>query len=273
MPSDVSRGGPAQGFDAQAATFDRRAGLDPSVADVVAARVVEYGDPRADHLVFELGAGTGEIGRHLSTRARRYVGTDLSLPMLGVFQSKLDAAGEGPSRRLLVQADGDRCWPVKAGTVGIIFASRVAHLLRAAHVVEESRRVCRPGACFLVGRVERTGMKKALRREREAILTRRALAGGRSGARRTEALLESFMAAGAEPLAARAVSTWTVTTTAEDVIGAWEGMPSMAGRAVDAATRAEVLGELRRWAGARYGALDRPEAATEMYVLEGVRLL
>ncbi len=174
---------------------------------------------------------------------------------------------------MLVQADGDRSWPVKTRSVAIVFASRVAHLLDSDHVVEEARRVCLSGGCFLVGRVERTGLKKELQREREVALTRRGLTPVRAGRRRTQALIEALLAGGGAHLVPRPVASWTVTTTAEEVIAAWEGMPTMAGRPIDPDVRREVLGELREWAGERYGGLDNPEAVSETYTLEGVRLL
>ena len=224
-------------------------------------------------MVFELGAGTGEIGRHLAVLGNRYVGVDLSWPMLAVFRSKLASDRRRSQSSMLVQAHADRTWPVTDGSVAIVFASRVAHLLEPGHVVAESRRVCRAGGCFVVGRVERTGMKKVLRQQREAILVRRGLARARSGGQRTKKLVETFLAGGATPIPTRAVASWTVTTTAGQVIAAWEGMPTMAGRAVDPALGAEVLGELRGWARERFGSLDNPSAVSETYTLDGVRLL
>jgi hypothetical protein len=42
--------------------------------------------------------------------------------------------------------------------------------------------------------------------------------------------------------------------------------------AVDPATRAEILDELRRWARAEFGALDYAETFSERYVIDVVRL-
>jgi len=171
-----------------------------------------------------------------------------------------------------VQADADADWPVTDGSVHVVFASRSAHLLGATHVVDETRRVCgRPG-WFVVGRVERSGIKQALRRQREAMLIERGIAAGRSGLRRTGAMLESFVEAGATAVPNRPVASWTSTTTAEEVIAAWEPMATMAGQPVDAAARADVLAGLRRWAREEFGDLDSPQSYDEQYTLEGVRL-
>lgn len=259
-------------FDAQAARFDRRAGVPPAAADQIAAAVLDgVGHPSADQVVLELGAGTGEVGRHLAVLAGRYVGVDLSAPMLAVFGDKL-ASVPARSHALLLQADGDRPWPVRRGSVSVVFASRVAHLLGAAHVVSEVARVCREDGRFVVGRVERSGVKQVLRRQREVILADRGVAGARSGGRRTQALLEAFVGAGALVEPKRAVATWTVTTTAEEVIAGWETMSSMGGEAVAPEVRVDVLSELRRWADGEFGELDRPQESRETYTLEGVRL-
>jgi SAM-dependent methyltransferase len=172
-----------------------------------------------------------------------------------------------------VQADADRHWPVRDGSVTVVFASRVAHLLDADHVVAEAGRVCRPGGRFVVGRIERTGVKQELRRQREALLTELGLAKGRSGRRRTEALLDAFVAAGADRKPGRTVATWTVTTTVEEVIAGWEAMPTMGGQTIDGATRAAVLDDLRRWSGEHLGDPQAPQDTTEHYILEAVRLL
>jgi SAM-dependent methyltransferase len=238
-------------------------------ADQIAGAVLNgIGRPST---VLELGAGTGEVGRQLAILARGYVGLDLSAPMLAVFRAKLTSMPT-PSQALLLQADGDVHWPVRHGSVAVVFASRVAHLLDAAHVVSEAGRVCGKDGRFVVGRIERSGIKQVLRRQREAILADHGVAGVRSGGRRTQALLEAFVTAGADVERKRAVATWTVTTTAEDVIAGWETMSSMGGEAVAPEVRAEVLSELRRWAGAELGDLDRPQESLETYTLEGVRL-
>ena len=90
---------PAVSFDGQAADFDLRAGLPPGIARQVAAAVAELvpaasSAPANRGVVLDLGAGTGQIGEHLAGMcgARgggRYLGIDLSGPMLAVFRRKL----------------------------------------------------------------------------------------------------------------------------------------------------------------------------------------
>ena len=266
--------GPSAGgrrrFDVQAPTFDERAGIPADAAEAIADAVMGFG-PCVDGSrgVLEVGAGTGEVGRHLSTRAGRYMGLDLSRPMLEVFASKVT---DGNGARVLVEADADADWPLRDRSVSVVFASRAAHLLAAGHVVHEVGRVCARPGWFIVGRVERSGIKETLRRQREAMLIDRGVPAGRSGLRRTRALLETFAAVGAIAQPARTVASWTSTTTAEEVIAAWEPMAAMAGQPVDAGTRADVLAQLRRWARQELGDLERPQTYGEHYTLEGVRL-
>jgi SAM-dependent methyltransferase len=265
-PSDVAA---ATRFDDQAAGFDRRTGIPPEAAADIARAVLDVGAPG---IVLELGAGTGEVGRHLAGLARGYVGVDLSGPMLEVFRSKLAGATRGRQAALLVQADGDRPWPVRGGSVGVVFASRAAHLLDRHHVVGEVLRVCRPGGRFVVGRIERSGVKQDLRREREARLADRGVAAGRSGGRRTQAVLDALVAAGGVAQPRRRVASWTVATTAADVIAGWDTMQTMGGQTVSGQDRVAVLAELREWATGRFGDLDLPQPSVEVYTLEGVRL-
>lgn len=259
-------------FDAQAATFDKRAGIPPQAAAEIALAVLDgRRSPEEGEVVLELGAGTGEVGCHLAGLARAYVGMDVSAPMLDVFRSKL-AGTAAPRTALLVRADADWSWPVRDRSVSVVFASRVAHLLAREHLVQEVRRVCHHGGRFVVGRIERSGIKQALQRQRRAMLAERGLVQGQSGGRRSQELLESFLGSGAAPEPRRTAATWTVTTTAEAVIASWETMSTMGGVTIPAEVRTELLVDLRRWAREELGDLDRPWSHTERYTLEGVRL-
>ncbi len=256
-------------FDAQAATFDVTRGLPPDVARRVAVGVTEIAGPAAELVLLEVGAGTGELGTELAGLVARYVGVDVSRPMLDVFGAKL-AAGAAP-RALLVVADADGGWPVRERSVGAVFAARSAHLLEAAHLRDEVLRVCVPRGVFLVGRVERSGVKTRLRQQREAVLRERGLA-PRSGAGRTRALLGALVATGAEAIEKRSVAAWTGETTAARVLERWASASTMGGVEVAGDVRAGVLADLRRWAAEHLGDLDRVETFTEEYTLEGVRL-
>ena len=102
-------------FDPQALEFDRRAGIPGAAVSAVARSLLEITRLDPLDLFLELGAGTGEIGAALAAAGVRYAGLDLSLGMLRVFQGR-----RAPG--LLVQADADRPWPIRAGAVRAVFA-------------------------------------------------------------------------------------------------------------------------------------------------------
>ena len=260
----------AETFDGQADIFDERAGLPPSVGRDVALAALELVAASPRDAVLEIGAGTGEIGRHLAALPVCYLGIDLSRGMLGVFKGKL---GEASARALAVQADCDRPWPVRDRSIAAVFASRVAHLLDADRVVGEAMRVCRPGGYLLVGRTARDehSLKSRLRHRRRVALARGGIA-PRDGTEGTRRLLDRCVARGATRLESRRVASWTGTTTADRIISGWEALPALGAHRLPAEARAAILRELRDWARLELGDPHRAERFTEWYTIEGVRL-
>jgi SAM-dependent methyltransferase len=262
--------GTARRFDSLASRFDERAGVPPDAAEEVATNVI--GRVAKAGVVLEIGSGTGEIGQYLARLARGYVGLDLSAPMLALFRARLTAPASPAPRAVLVRADGDLPWPVRTRSLDAVFASRVAHLLTRDHVISETKRVCRPSGYFVIGRVERKGVKETLRRQRQAMLAERGADAKRSGARRTEDLLNAFMADGGVLEPARTVATWRTSLTPESVIAGWETMPTMAGVVLAPDAKARLLTGLRAWAHTQFGDLANPQSGVERYTLETVRL-
>jgi len=267
-------------FDAQAAGYDRRAGLPPGVADAVAAAVAELAVLGSGDLVVELGAGTGQIGARLGRRggreAARYAGFDLSLGMLAVFRARL--AGEAEvaataARPLLVQADGGARWPFADGSARAVFASRAIHHLDPEHAAAEAARLAHPaGAVLLIGRVRRDpgGLRAALRRE----MRRRLAASGfpaRDPDRRRERLLAVCCGRGAELIETRIVSRWQAAATARGALADWAGKPGLAGTDPPPEVKSRVLAEVAGWAASRWGDVDREHQGEEAFALDGVR--
>lgn len=264
-------------FDAQAAGYDRRAGLPPGVAAAVAAAVVEIAGCGPADLLVEVGAGTGQIGARLiaeaagapASRRWRYAGLDLSLGMLAAFRGRLD---EG-SPALLLQADGTAPWPFRDRSARAVLSSRAIHHLDPEHAAAETARLAHPaGAVVLIGRVRRTeeSVRTALRREMRRRLAAAGHAGRDAGGRR-ERFLAACCGRGAELIETRIVSGWTVTTSARRSLDAWAGKPGLAGTDPPAAVKDRVLAELAEWAGTAFGGLDREHESEEAYVLEGAR--
>ena len=260
----------AERFDAQAPRFDDRAGIPEDAARAVAQAVLDLIAPGRDDLLVELGAGTGEIGRHLA-RSMNYLGLDRSGGMLDAFRAKIAAAPAGGAR--LVRADASRGWPVEDGSAKAVFASRVVHLLDSDHVRSELERVCAPGGYFLVGHVSRdeVSVKQLLREKRESLLRERGLI-PRSRRAATQRLLDRLVALGASYIESRSVVTWSAQASAKQVVDAWGHLQSMGGTELEPRARAGILAELMEWAGRELGDPDAVRVWRERYILGGVRL-
>jgi ubiquinone/menaquinone biosynthesis C-methylase UbiE len=255
-------------FDDQAPRYDERAGLPSNVGELIARAIVQQEGVETGDLVVELGAGTGEIGVHISCMPVRYVGLDASAPMLRLFREK--AVEELPS---LIQADCDHTWPLGDGVAAVIFASRVIHLLDPEHVTREAFRVGRREGLLILGRLhrERDSIKERLRRKRRELLVDASLAprNGAAGTRRAVALCQD---AGATSLGSQIVAEWTAETSSAEVIANWESLTRMGSVSIDPETRAGILDEIRAWARVEIGDLDRAEVFREFYAIEVVRL-
>lgn len=260
----------AERFDAQAPRFDDRAGIPEDAARAVAQAVLDLIAPGRDDLLVELGAGTGQIGRHLA-RSMNYLGLDRSGGMLDAFRAKVAAAPAGGAR--LVRADANRGWPVEDGSAKAVFASRVIHLLDSDHVRSELERVCAPGGYFLVGHVSRdeVSVKHLLREKRESLLRERGLI-PRSRRAATRRLLDRLVVLGASYIESRSVVTWSAQASAKQVVDAWGHLQSMSGTELESRARAGILAELMEWAGRELGDPNTVRVWRERYILGGVRL-
>lgn len=266
MPQEAAR------FDRQAPGFDRRAGLGETVAVQVADGVLAAARLEAGDVLLELGAGTGELGRHLAGGARRvgarYLGTDRSAAMLAVFRQR----GTQPPVAL-ARFDAGARWPLSDAAAAAVFGSRVVHLLDSSHVADEVCRACRPRGCLVLGRVERNPDSPTGRlRERRAELMASHGVATRNGRTRERRLLDHLIASGASPLGSRVVATWTVRTTLAEVLAAWEALGRIGGVPLERERLAAVGAQLRAWAARELGDLDTARDSQESYVLDGVRL-
>ena len=258
----------AHGFDSQAASFDRRAGLPRQAVRHIAAAVVEHCAPNTSSgVVLDLAAGTGEIGQEIAANGVGYLGLDVSLAMLRIFQRR---QGEGG---FLVQADASKPWPIQGG-VRAILVSRAVHLLAADHVLAESSRLAGVhGIDLILGRVrrDRQSVRFAMRRRMRELLADRGITGrGGDGARvRLEALAARC---GGAMRPARVAATWPVQECPAGSLAAWRSKSGLAGMAVSAEVQRDVLGCLESWAKQRYGDLHETRNSTECYELTTIRL-
>jgi SAM-dependent methyltransferase len=264
-------------FDAQAESFDRRAGLPPAAVAAIATAVAAAAAPLVDGALLEIGAGTGQIGAALASltaaHSMDYLGLDLSLSMCARFRARLQTAPATSERGLIAQADADRPWPL-AGRARIVFFSRALHLLDAEHVLTEIL-ACRhrAGCAVAVGRVRRdpNGVRGMLRRQMRSLLADRGIT-GKSGEQAQTRWLAALAAHGGGTRAARTVASWTTEVRPAQVIAAWRGKPGLAGESVPPHLQAEVLDCLQSRAEAELGDLSAPRSTVESYELAVVDL-
>lgn len=255
-------------FDGQAADFDLRAGLPAAARRRIAAALLELAPARSG-VILDLGAGTGQIGVHLAGGRSRYLGIDLSGPMLAVFRSKLGAVAG-----TLVRADAGRTWPIASGRARLVFLSRAAHLLPPSVLVEETLRVASPeGAVAVFGGVtsEPDSLRVALRKEMRRLLAEHGVEPRRAGAYRRR-LTGALAERGGEVLPVETAASWAVVERARDALAAWRAKSGLAGREVTAEVQESVLCRLEEWIEERYGSLDVARDATERYELAAIRL-
>ena len=215
-----------------------------------------------------MGAGTGEIGVHLSRLPIRYVGLDASAAMLEVFRAKAGHASPD-----LIVADCDRPWPLPDGSASVVFASRVIHLLRPDHVVRETMRTCRPGGMLILGRVvrDRDGITERLRRQRLGLL-RAAGISARQGEEGTRRIIEDCPRSGRGITRPPHCCRMDHRTTLREIIADWESRSRWGAVDLDQKSRASMLAELRGWARREFGDLDRHETFLSRYAIDIIHL-
>ncbi len=259
-------------FDAQAKSFDKRAGL-PARCTARVARALEAlpGLERSARLL-EIGAGTGEIGQHLIARGHQdsaldYWALDASAAMLEGFATRVPPE----ERQRLRVGDANRPWPVADASLGAVFLSRVAHLLEPNHLWAETRRTAAPHGSWLVfgrrGR-ERRSLRAVLRRELHRLLSEE----GRPFRRATapDQLISALLTQGGSSAFRRVVDEWSVEHCARSALEAWRAKPGLAGVALDARVKERVLDRLESWAQSHFGDLDTLQPSREHYELSGL---
>ncbi|HKV38863.1 MAG TPA: class I SAM-dependent methyltransferase [Blastocatellia bacterium] len=254
-------------FDRQASVFDQRAWLPVDCCRLVAGAVLEIAEVAPGDLIFEIGAGTGRIGRHFGTPSR-YLGLDLSAGMLNEYQRSDALVGD----RMLVRADANEDWPLAGGVARVVFSSRTLHRLDHNHVATEVNRVASPaGATLLIGRVkrERDSVRKRMSAEMREQLRLRGFH-GRGVDHQDRELIEACLARGWEVREPISVAKWNVASNPRQSLDSWRQVQGLAGIDVPDATRLEILADLEAWAGATFGGLDQTVESEESYVLKPI---
>jgi len=265
--SPIAGSGDVISYDDQASRFEERVGLPEQAVSAVRAAILKES---AGGLAVEIGAGTGRLGAALLAAGVRYLGIDNSAAMLAQFRARLPA---GADPAVLIQADGNRTWPLDDRAAQVVFGLRSIHHLAVDHACDEALRVLRPGGVLLIGRVERGpgSLHTDMRQRMHQLVRERGFAPLKAG-RAAAALIERLSARGAEALPPRTLATWTVAKSPARLIADWQSKRGLGGLSLPAAAKRAILGDLSDWAANRFADADAPQHWEESLVWTGARL-
>jgi SAM-dependent methyltransferase len=132
-------------FDRAASFYDQTRGFPPGIEAGVAAAFVEAGALTRETHALEVGIGTGRIALPLAPHVGRIVGIDISAAMLERLVEKRTGEAVFP-----VVADATRL-PFADGSIPVVIAVHIFHLLPYAEALREIARVLAPGGVLLHG--------------------------------------------------------------------------------------------------------------------------
>ncbi len=234
-------------FDATATSFERHRALPSQVPEAIRSAIWAAASVPTPAHVLDIGAGTGRIGRAFVDAGDFYAGVDTSLSMLREFPS-------GPNPRLLAQADG-RQLPFRDGAFDVILLMQVlSGASDSRSILEEARRVLRPGGSVVVGHTvsPETGIDAQMKNQLATILEEMQVAWHRPRESRRQAL--AWLESSAKRHVHSVAAEWSVNTTAQEFLERHRTGARFAALAVEVQERA--LGKLHAWAREKFGAAD-----------------
>jgi ubiquinone/menaquinone biosynthesis C-methylase UbiE len=251
-------------FDTTAPDFDRYRTLPAGVPAMIRKAVrALLGDAPGARLL-DLGAGTGRIGEVFVAAGDAYTAVDPSAGMLGRFAAKMAGRG-GPAPRM-VQADG-RALPFPAAAFDAVLAVQVVSGTAGwRRLLDEARRVLRPGGLLMLGKAVRPaeGVDARMREELARILDQLGVDARRPGAGRAEARdwLGPAASRSSEVVAAR----WEEVRSPRDYLARHATGARFV--ALPQPVRDEALRRLAGWAVDTFGALDARLLEPAEFVLD-----
>jgi SAM-dependent methyltransferase len=255
-------------FDRAAETYDETRGFPPGVADLVADSARNVIPPGAR--VLEAGIGTGRIARPLLARGLHVMGVDLSPKMMRRLLETLPPNAAPPP---LAVADAAQL-PFASGVFDAVISVHVFHLIadwQAA--LAETRRALKPGGFFLTGYdwrpVDSPGTR-LLNRWRDIVRARGFASHAGPGARDFDDVKAALLASGAI-LDEWSVGEWQTTRTLARHLETVEHRTWSSTWNVPDDFFPRCLDELRAWALAEYGSLEREFVTPHKFVWQRFR--
>lgn len=230
-------------FDTTAARFERHRSLPDYVIEAVRPAIHSAVSLPDRACVLDLGAGTGRMSRSFVGSTDFYVGVDSSLAMLQEFSDRPELRAAKNS--LLVQAEG-RSLPFANAAFDLVLLMQV--LSGAGDwqgILEESRRVLRPGGSITVGHTVslESGIDAQLKRQLTVILEEMQVPWHKPRESRQKAL--DWLESAAVRHVHRDVGSWKVMTSAEDFLSRRRTGARFA--ALPDSVQKEALDKLRAW--------------------------
>jgi ubiquinone/menaquinone biosynthesis C-methylase UbiE len=114
-------------------------------------RILELAEPHAEHVVVDVGAGTGLLTLAFADRAARVWAIDSSPAMCEYLRAKAASAGLANVETVLASAIS---LPLVDGVADLVISNYCLHELRSAdkeRALAEAKRVLRPGGRLVVG--------------------------------------------------------------------------------------------------------------------------
>jgi ubiquinone/menaquinone biosynthesis C-methylase UbiE len=238
-------------YDATASSFERYRSLPSTVVESIRSAIRNTAHLPDEARVLDLGAGTGRIGIAFLAARDLYVGVDSSLGMLQEFSAKLEFRESKTS--LLVQAEGSQL-PFKNAAFDLILLMQVLNSANWRPMLDECRRVLRPGGIIAVGHTEspESGVDAQLKRQLAVILEGIHVPWHQPREWRRQAL--AWLEDVSEHHWHREAARWKVTTSAEEFLSRHRTGAKFA--TLPFAVQQESLTKLRAWAETNFGSVN-----------------
>lgn len=238
-------------YDTTASSFERHRSLPPYVVESIRSGIWSAARLPDGARVLDVGAGTGRIGKAFLAAGDFYIGVDSSHAMLREFSAKPEFRESRTS--LLAQAEG-RQLPFRNASFDLVLLMQVLSAGNWRPLLEECRRVLRPGGVIAVGHTKSpdSGVDAQLKRQLVAILDAMHVPWHQPRESRRQAL--EWLEAASVRRCYREAAVWKATTSAEQFLSRHRTGARFA--ALPSAVQEEALASLRAWAEINFGSVN-----------------